>query len=364
MAGASQKRAGVLGATGSVGQKFILLLAEHPDFELYKLGASSRSAGKSYKDAVKWRQTATIPESAQSLAVVECTTKEFADCDVVFSGLDADVAGDIEKDMFEHGLVVISNAKNYRREPTVPLVVPLVNTHHLDVIARKIESARSQGVEKPGYIICNSNCSTAGLVVPLAALSRAFGPISHVTVTTMQAISGAGFAPGVLGFDILDNVVPYISGEEEKLEWETAKIMGNIADDDSFAPLSDMLVSAQCNRVAVSDGHLECVSFKFVSERKPTIDQVKQALRDYKCEPQNLGCSSAPKQAIYVLEEPDRPQPRLDRMRDNGYAVSVGRIRPDTIFDFRFVVLSHNTVIGAAGSGILIAETLLGRGLL
>ncbi|KAK9332722.1 semialdehyde dehydrogenase [Lipomyces starkeyi] len=353
------KKAGVLGATGSVGQKFILLLAEHPDFELYKLGASSRSAGRSYAKAVKWRQTATIPQSATELVVVECKASEFVDCDVVFSGLDSDVAGDIEKEFKESGLVVISNAKNYRRAPDVPLVVPLINSSHLDVVARRVKQEKKQG-----FIICNSNCSTAGLVVPLGALIAKFGDISDVTVTTLQAISGAGFSPGVLGFDILDNVIPYISGEEEKLEWETKKILGSIAEDDSFALRSNMTVSAQCNRVAVSDGHLECVSIKFATPNKPSVEEVKQALRDYVCESQKLGCPSAPKQCIYVLEEDDRPQPRLDRNRDNGYAISVGRVREDPVFDFKFIVLSHNTVIGAAGSGILIAETLFKKGLL
>ncbi|KAK9451525.1 semialdehyde dehydrogenase [Limtongia smithiae] len=359
-----RKKAGVLGATGSVGQKFILLLADHPEFELYRLGASERSAGKPYVSAVKWRQTATIPSVARNIIVSPCASGEFQECDVVFSGLDADVAGDIEKDFFENGLAVISNAKNYRRAPTVPLVVPLINSSHLDVIARRLQAARAQNQGKHGFIICNSNCSTAGLVVPLGVLINKFGDISAVTVTTMQAISGGGFSPGVPGFDILDNVVPYISGEEEKLEWETKKILGSVGDDDSFTLKSGMAVSAQCNRVAVTDGHLECVSIKFASEIKPTVEEVKAALREYKCEAQILKCYSAPKQCIYVLEEEDRPQPRLDRDRDNGYAVSVGRIREDPVFDFKFLVLSHNTVIGAAGAGILIAETLLGRGLL
>ncbi|KAK9376006.1 uncharacterized protein V1513DRAFT_440370 [Lipomyces chichibuensis] len=353
------KKAGVLGATGSVGQKFILLLAEHPEFELYKLGASSRSAGKSYAKAVKWRQTATIPHSATELVVVECKASEFADCDVVFSGLDADVAGDIEMEFKESGLVVISNAKNYRRAPDVPLVVPLINSSHLDVVARRVKQEKKQG-----FIICNSNCSTAGLVVPLGALIAKFGEITDVTVTTLQAISGAGFSPGVLGFDILDNVIPYISGEEEKLEWETKKILGSVAEDGSFVLRSNITVSAQCNRVAVSDGHLECVSIKFATPNKPSVEEVKQALRDYVCESQTLGCPSAPKQCIYVLEDADRPQPRLDRNRDNGFAISVGRVREDPVFDFKFIVLSHNTVIGAAGSGILIAETLFKKGLL
>ncbi|KAK9456397.1 semialdehyde dehydrogenase [Dipodascopsis uninucleata] len=351
------KKAGVLGATGSVGQKFILLLSDHPDFELFKLGASSRSASKAYKDAVKWRQTANVPEKAQDIIVVECKASEFKECDVVFSGLDSDVAGDIEKELKDAGLVVISNAKNYRRDPEVPLVVPLVNTTHLSVVEQSIKS-------KKGTIICNSNCSTAGLVVPLKALQDKFGELETVNVTTLQAISGAGFSPGVLGIDILDNIIPYISGEEEKLEWETKKILGSVDNNLTFKLLNDLKVSAQCNRVAVSDGHLECVSMKFKQSPPPSLEEVKAAMRDYVCEPQKLGCSSAPKHSIYVLEEPDRPQPRLDRSRDNGYAVSVGRIREDPVLDYKFVVLSHNTVIGAAGSGILIAETLLAKGLL
>ncbi|KAK9474487.1 uncharacterized protein V1510DRAFT_411183 [Dipodascopsis tothii] len=358
-----QKKVGVLGATGSVGQKFILLLSEHPDFELYKLGASSRSAGKKFADAVKWRQTATIPAKAQPLVVVECVASEFKDCDVVFSGLDSDVAGDVEKAFAEAGLVVISNAKNYRQDPQVPLVVPLVNTAHLDMVIERQAAATAAGKPKPGYIVCISNCSTAGLVVPLAALQASFGPLDSVFVTTMQAISGAGFSPGVAGFDILDNVIPYISGEEDKLETETQKILGSYQDG-AFALQSDIRVSAQCNRVAVSDGHLACVSLKFVRQPAPSLDEVKACLAAFECEPQQLGCFSAPKHTMYVLEEPDRPQPRLDRSRDDGYAVSVGRVRPDNILDYKFVVLAHNTIIGAAGSGVLIAETLLAKGAL
>lgn len=357
----SIKKAGVLGATGSVGQRFILLLAEHPDFELSVLGASSRSAGKKYIDAVKWKQTSLLPEVAKNIVVTECKAEAFTECDVVFSGLDADVAGDVEKEFKEAGLAVISNAKNYRRAPDVPLIVPIVNPEHLSVVENRVKDAVAKGEKKPGFIVCISNCSTAGLVAPLKPLVDAFGPIDALTATTLQAISGGGFSPGVPGIDVLDNIIPYISGEEEKIEWETKKILGPLnADGTGFAPLSDdeIKVSAQCNRVAVSDGHTECISLRFANRPAPSVDDVKRVLREYVCDATKLGCHSGPKQTIHVLEEADRPQPRLDRDRDAGYGVSVGRIREDPVLDFKMVVLSHNTVIGAAGAGVLIAEYL------
>lgn len=361
------KKAGVLGATGSVGQRFILLLSDHPDFELSALGASSRSAGKRYEDAVTWKQTSLLPESAKDLIVSECTYEAFKDCDVVFSGLDAEYAGPIEKEFRENGLAVVSNAKNYRREADVPLIVPIVNTDHLQVVETKLNAAKAKGEKRPGFIVCISNCSTAGLVAPLKPLVDKFGPIDLLTTTTLQAISGAGFSPGVSGIDVLDNIVPYISGEEDKIEWETKKILGGLNDaKDGFSILSDdeIKVSAQCNRVAVSDGHTECISLRFKTQNKPSVDEVKQCLKEYVCEAYKLGCHSAPKQTIHVLEQPDRPQPRLDRDRDAGYGVSVGRVREDPVLDFKMVVLSHNTIIGAAGAGILIAEILLKKGLI
>ncbi|GAV55274.1 hypothetical protein ZYGR_0AS05980 [Zygosaccharomyces rouxii] len=362
-----KKIAGVLGATGSVGQRFILLLADHPDFELKVLGASERSAGKKYVDAVNWKQTDLLPDSAKNLIVTECKASEFKDCDVVFSGLDSDFAGKIEKEFVEAGLAVISNAKNYRREPGVPLVVPIVNPEHLEVVSHKVESAKAEGKPKPGFVICISNCSTAGLVAPLKPLVEQFGPIEALTTSTLQAISGAGFSPGVPGIDILDNIVPYISGEEDKMEWETKKILGHLASDKSHVELlspEEIKVSAQCNRVPVSDGHTECISLKFKNKPAPSVEAVKKCLSEYVCDAYKLGCHSAPKQTIHVLDQPDRPQPRLDRNRDAGYGVSVGRIREDPVLDFKMVVLSHNTVIGAAGSGILIAEILLARNLI
>ncbi|SCV05329.1 LANO_0H05094g1_1 [Lachancea nothofagi CBS 11611] len=360
----AKKIVGVLGATGSVGQRFILLLADHPDFELKVLGASPRSAGKKYVDAVNWKQTDLLPEFAKDIVVTECKAEAFKDCAVVFSGLDADFAGSIEKEFKEAGLAVVSNAKNYRREADVPLVVPIVNPEHLELVGQKVELAKKSGAARPGFIVCISNCSTAGLVAPLKPLVDSFGPIDLLTTTTLQAISGAGFSPGVSGIDVLDNIVPYIGGEEDKMEWETKKILGALSKDKSAVDIlsdEEMKVSAQCNRVAVSDGHTECISLRFKNQPPPSLEQVKQSLREYVCDAFKLGCHSAPKQTIHVLEQNDRPQPRLDRNRDNGYGVSVGRVREDPVLDYKMVVLSHNTVIGAAGAGILIAEILLAK---
>ena len=362
-----KKIAGILGATGSVGQRFVLLLASHPSFELKYLGASSRSSGKRYADAVNWKQTDLLPDTVADIIVTECVPSQFKGCDIVFSGLDAEFAGPIEKSFVQSGFAVVSNAKNYRREPDVPLVVPIVNPEHIDIVAHRVEAAKARGEERPGFQICISNCSTAGLVAPLKPLVQRFGPLDALTATTMQAISGAGFSPGVSAIDILDNVIPYIGGEEEKMEWETRKILGVISADKEHIDVisgDDLKVSAQCNRVAVSDGHTECISLRFKNRPAPSVDEVKQCLRDYVCDAFKLGCYSAPKQTIHVLEENDRPQPRLDRNRDRGYGVSVGRIREDPLLDFKMVVLSHNTIIGAAGSGVLIGEILLARGLI
>ncbi|KAI5813150.1 semialdehyde dehydrogenase [Pyronema omphalodes] len=354
-----QKKVGVLGCTGSVGQRFILLLSQHPYFKLHAVGASSRSAGKKYKDATRWKQSQQLPEEVKDMIVQECKAAAFADCDIVFSGLDHDVAGDIEAEFIKNDLVVFSNAKNYRRDPVTPLMVPLVNTDHFDIIPHQ---RKVKGLNK-GFLVTNANCSTTGLVVPLKALQDKFGPLEAVMVTTLQAISGGGY-PGVPSMDILDNVVPYIGGEEEKIEWETGKILGAVnADATAFTHVNQTKVSAQCTRVAVMDGHTACVSVKFGGV-KPTVEEVKAAMREYSCESQALGCPSAPKMAIKVFEEEDRPQPRLDRNLEGGYAISVGRVREDPVFDIKFVALSHNTVIGAAGSSILNAEVAVVKGLL
>ncbi|OAA72171.1 aspartate semialdehyde dehydrogenase [Cordyceps fumosorosea ARSEF 2679] len=354
------KKCGVLGATGSVGQRFILLLARHPSLVLHAVGASSRSAGKPYRDAVRWKQASPMSAATGDMVVRECRASEFADCDVVFSGLDSDVAGDIEMQFLKAEIPVFSNAKNYRRDPLVPLVVPTVNLPHLDLIPHQRATHNLQR----GFLVCNSNCAVIGLVIPFAALQAAFGPIATVSIVTMQAVSGAGY-PGVSSMDVLDNVVPYIAGEEDKLESEARKILGGLDDaKTAFVEQQGLRVSAACNRVPVLDGHTACVSLAFERRPAPSAEQVKEALRGYRCEAQALGCPSAPEPPIVVFDEADRPQPRLDRDLGNGYSVSVGRVREDEsgLFDIKFVALSHNTVIGAAGSSILNAEAAILKG--
>lgn len=237
-------------------------------------------------------------------------------------------------------LAVFSNAKNYRQDPIVPLVVPTVNLSHLDVIKHQREH---HGLKK-GFLVCNSNCAVIGLVIPFAALQAKFGPVEQVSVVTMQAVSGAGY-PGVSSMDIIDNVVPYISGEEDKLQPEAQKILGSVNGEVTGFVAQSMKISAACNRVPVLDGHTACVSLRFQKRPPPSAEEVKKALREYVSEAETLGCPSAPDKAIIVMEEPDRPQPRLDRETDRGYAVSVGRVREDEsgIFDIMFVALSHNS---------------------
>jgi len=357
---------GVLGATGTVGQRFILLLSLHPYFVIDALGASHRSAGKQYSQAVSWKQTSPIPKSIREIVVQECKPEHFAACSVVFSGLDAEVAGDIEAAFRNADLAVFSNAKNYRRDPLVPLIVPLVNSSHFGMIAQQ-RTLHTPPLQK-GFIVTNANCSTTGVVVPLAALEKAFGPLESCMVTTMQAISGAGY-PGLPSLDIMDNVVPYISGEEEKLEWETLKILGGITVGDDGQKTFDMhakhplRISASCNRVPVIEGHTECVSVRFARRPPPSPQQVREALTAYTSDAYALGCPSAPRHTIFVHEEVDRPQPRLDRDYQMGSGVSVGRVRQCRVLDIKFVVLANNVAIGAATSSIINAELAVLKGL-
>jgi aspartate-semialdehyde dehydrogenase len=272
-----------------------------------------------------------------------------------------------EIDFAEAEIAVFSNSKNYRRDPTVPLVVPLVNPSHFDIIPHQRTSPTqlfSKSLQK-GFILTNANCSTTGIVVPLKALEDAFGPLDCVLVNTMQAISGGGY-PGVSSMDILDNVVPYIGGEEEKIEWETSKILGGIAPDNKsfdYHKSSPLKISASCNRVPVLDGHTEVVSCSFKKRPAPSPEAVIKVLREYRCEAQELGCHSAPEHVIFVHDEQDRPQPRLDRYFQNGAGVNVGRVRECGVLDIKFVVLSNNVSIGAATSSIMNAEIALAKGI-
>lgn len=382
---------GVLGATGTVGQRFIVLLSNHPNFKLTKLGASSRSAGKPYQESVRWKQSVPIPPNARDLIVQECDPKLFQDCQIIFSGLDADVAGDIESKFRASDLAVFSNAKNFRRNPSCPLIVPLVNPDHIKLIDHQRQShldpiTRSPSPLKHGFIITNANCSTTGLVVPLKALEQKFGPIDRVIVTTLQAISGGGY-PGVPSLDIFDNVVPFISGEEEKIEWESLKILGHLdhpsnprsiilrsdREVDPYHPppstdpkpnpivRSPLRISATTTRVPVLDGHTATVSVSFKNQPGPTPEDCVKAFEEYRSEPQTLNCPSAPDHSIFVHHQQDRPQPRLDRYFQDGAGVSVGRVRRCQVLDIKFVVLSNNVSIGAATSSIMNAELALAK---
>jgi aspartate-semialdehyde dehydrogenase len=337
---------GVLGATGAVGQKFVTLLDGHPWFELTELAASDRSAGKSYSEATTWRQYKPIPERLKERAVKPCEPN--LDCKVVFSGLDSSVAGEIEENFARAGYIVLTNSKNHRMDDDVPLLIPEVNPEHLDLI--KIQRERRGW---SGAIVTNPNCSVIGLVMALAPIYRAFG-IKRVIVVTMQALSGAGY-PGPSAIDMLGNVIPHIGGkEEEKIETEPLKIMGALEGD--HIRFADCLISAHTNRVFVEDGHLECVSVELAKKAKP--NDIARVLEGFRSLPQELKLPSAPEHPVIVTVDRDRPQPRFDRDAGNGMSAIVGRIRECPVFDIRFVVLSHNTIRGAAGAAILNAELM------
>ncbi|MCB0282581.1 MAG: aspartate-semialdehyde dehydrogenase [Calditrichae bacterium] len=339
---------GILGATGSVGQKFIELLKDHPWFEIKALAASERSAGKTYAEAVNWFMTTPVPDAIAGMSVSAC--EPGLPCKIVFSGLDSSVAGPIEKAFAEAGYIVVSNSRNHRMDEDVPLLVPEINAGHLEMV-------KKQKYGK-GFIVTNPNCSTIGLVMALKPLYNAFG-IEALHVVTMQALSGAGY-PGVPSVDILDNVVPYISGEEEKMQIEPLKILGNLQN--GKVEFANMKISAQCNRVHVSDGHLESVSVKL--GKKAAKNELIEAWNNFSGEPQNLKLPMAPEQAVQYFNEPNYPQPRLHRMLGKGMTVSVGRLQECPLLDFKFNVLSHNTIRGAAGGAILNAELLYKKGYL
>ncbi len=334
----------ILGATGSVGQKFISLLSDHPWFEVKMIAASDRSAGKKYKDAVNWILSDPLPREIGEMEVQNCVPDP--KLTTAFSGLDSSVAGTVEDDFANAGYTVISNSKNHRMDKLVPLLVPEINPDHLQLI-------KKQNYKNNGCIVTNPNCSTIGLVLALKPLEDKFG-IEAVNVVTMQAISGAGY-PGVSSLDIIDNVIPYIGGsEEEKIETEPNKILGRLSGE-GISDL-DIKIEAQVNRVAVIDGHTECVQVKL--KKKADINEILEAWNNFSAEPQEKDLPSAPVKPIHYFHEVNYPQPKIHRNIDKGMAVSIGRLREDKFFDYKFVILSHNTMRGAAGGALLCAELM------
>jgi aspartate-semialdehyde dehydrogenase len=341
---------GILGATGMVGQHFIKFLQGHPWFDVKWLGASDRSAGKKYCDATKWHLAGVMPDALAGLIVEECKPNNAPR--LLFSAMDSSVATEIERAFAHAGHIVVSNSKNHRMERDVPLLVPEVNADHLKLVPGQ---QRSRGWK--GQIVTNPNCATVSLVMGLAPL-KAFG-ITQVISTTMQAISGAGY-PGVPSMDINANVVPFIGGEEEQMEQETQKILGDFAGDHIRA--LDAKVSAHCNRVPVVDGHLVTISVKFSS--RPSESDVMRCFEKFSGLPQQRGLPSAPAKPVSYMPQNDRPQPRQDAERDRGMAAFVGRLRACPVLDYKFVSLTHNTIRGAAGAAVLNAELMHSEGML
>lgn len=342
----------VLGATGAVGQRFVQLLHNHPWFKIEVLAASEKSAGKEYSQACNWILESDIPREIAEMHVVNSDVKSVesaGNVDFVFSALPSEVAGQIEEE-FAKTYPVFSKASAHRLDDDVPLLIPEVNPEHLELV--KIQKERRRW---SGFISTDPNCSTIQLAITLKPLMQ-FG-LKKVIVSTMQALSGAGF-PGVPSLSIVDNVLPYIHGEEEKIEIETLKVLGKL-NGNKVQP-ANIQVSASCNRVNVKDGHLECVFVEL--ERKPSIEEVKEAFKKFKGEPQKLKLPSAPENPIVVKEEKDRPQPRLDRDEGRGMSVVVGRIREDRVLTIKYLCLGHNTIRGAAGAGLLSAELAAKKG--
>jgi len=345
-------RAGVLGATGLVGQRIVSLLANHPWFELTEVAASERSSGKTYAEAVRWHLDTPIPPAARDLVVRSLTPT--LECDFVFSALDSSVAGGAEEDFARVGYPVVSNSRNHRMDPDVPLLIPEVNAAHLDAIAWQ---QKNRGYDT-GFIVTNPNCSTAGLVLVLKPLAEAFG-LEKIFVVTLQAMSGAGY-PGVASLDIQANVVPFISGEEEKMESEPQKLLGKW-NGERFVD-AGLGISAHCNRVPVIDGHLECVSLSL--KKIASLREIREALSEFEVDSELASLPSALRNPIIVVDEENRPQPRRDVNAGAGMAAVVGRVRECPLLDVKLTLLSHNLVRGAAGAALLNAELLAARGFL
>ncbi|MGH7650920.1 MAG: aspartate-semialdehyde dehydrogenase [Gemmatimonadaceae bacterium] len=342
----------VLGATGAVGQMFVRLLVDHPWFELKELAASERSAGKRYGDVTHWLEGASPPQSIMGRRVIACDPSGVS-APIVFSALDATVAGEVEAAFAQAGRFVLSNAKNFRMEPDVPLVIPEVNGSHLGLL-----ECQRQHRSWPGAIVTNANCSATVAAVALAPLHERYG-IKQLFLSTMQAVSGAGY-PGVPSLDILGNVIPYISDEEPKLERELLKLLGKYEDGEVVN--ASFKVSAHANRVAVEHGHTICMTIGF--EEKPTLEDAVRTLREWKGYPQTASLPTRPEHPLVVSELPDRPQPKRDVSAGGGMTVTVGRVRRDSVLDLRMVALGHNTIRGAAGGSVLNAELLAANGAL
>ena len=344
-----QLRAGILGATGAVGQKFVEILADHPWFKITALAASERSAGQRYREAARWIGSAPIPRAVADMKVVPL--RDNLDCDFVFSGLSARVAGEAERMFAAAGYPVISNARNYRMKEDVPLLIPEINPDHTALV-------HNQCWDRGGYIVTNPNCSTVGLVCALKPLQDAFG-VDAVQVTTLQALSGAGH-PGVSSLDALGNVVPFIGGEEDKIATEPGKILGMLAG--GRIEHATMAISAQCNRVPVLEGHLACVSVKL--RRGTRLGEVRSAFAAFASPISDYNLPSAPRSLLHIFDEAHAPQPRRHVYLEGGMGVGIGRLRACEVLDYKFVVLVHNTVRGAAGGAVLNAELLVRQGLL
>jgi aspartate-semialdehyde dehydrogenase len=349
----SKRKVAILGATGAVGQRYIQLLQGHPWFQIEVLAASERSAGKKYKDACNWVMESNLPLEIANMTVADANieaVKKAGNIDLVFSSLPGDLAGPVEEE-FAAEYPVFSKASAHRMENDVPLLIPEVNPNHLDLVPLQ---KKNRGWK--GFITTDPNCSTIQMAITLKPLMQ-FG-LTQVMVTTMQALSGAGY-PGVPSLDIIDNVVPYIGKEEDKMESESNKILGSF--DGKEVHNANFTVSASCNRVHVKDGHLESIFVKLA--KNLSVEEAAEAFRNFKGEPQELKLPSAPEHPIVVKEEPNRPQPRFDRDAGRGMSVSVGRIRKDPIMTLKYMCLGHNTIRGGAGAGVLSAELAVAKGL-
>jgi aspartate-semialdehyde dehydrogenase len=357
----SKIKVGILGATGMVGQNYVRLLAGHPWFEVTYLGASPNSAGRKYTDAVagRWHMHETIPENVSKIMVEDASKVEnvIGKCNLVFSAIEMDKQGilDLEGEYALKGFTVVSNNSAYRLIEDIPVIIPEINEEHLAIIP---EQQKKRGWK--GFIVVKPNCSIQSYMIPIFALIKAGYPIDKMIVTTLQAVSGAGY-PGPASIDLIDNIVPFISGEEEKSEVEPKKIFGKV-EKGRIVPDDKIRISAHCNRVPVTDGHTACCSIQFAG-KKPSMDEIINVWRNFTASPQELKLPSAPVPPLIYVDEPNRPQPQKDRDSGNGMAVTVGRLRKCNVFDYRFVGLHHNTVRGAAGGSILAAELLKSKGL-